>query len=381
MATVKKIDDIVRIYKGKKVETLSDRNNSNAVRYIQIDDLRNDNNLKYTTEDGVHVSQKDVVIAWDGANAGTVGYEISGIIGSTLAKLELKTSEVLPEYLGLFLKSKSQYLRDKSTGATIPHISKYVLTNLQIKIPPLDEQKRIVSEITQASKLREKRKQVIDLMEAYINSVFIETFGDPVTNTKGWDVASLGNIGDIVSGVTKGRKFKNKETIMAPYMRVANVQDGYIDLSEVKEIEVLPSDIEKYKLINGDLLLTEGGDPDKLGRGGIWKGEIEDCIHQNHIFRVRVDKDLVNPEYLSRLIGSERGKRYFLKSAKQTTGIATINMTQLREFPVLMTPIGIQNRFAQIVNDIQAIKQKMLVQSNELENQFKALLQKHFNAN
>ena len=226
--------------------------------------------------------------------------------------------------------------------------------------------------------LRQKRKQAIELLDDYLKSVFLEMFGDPVTNPKQWKIKKLEDIADICSGVTKGRKLDKTKVISVPYMRVANVQDEYIDLKEVKKIEVLPSDIEKYKLKSGDLLLTEGGDPDKLGRGGIWKGQIENCIHQNHIFRVRLDCTFALPEYISAHIGSSYGKRYFIKSAKQTTGIATINSTQLKSFPVLLPELELQNKFSKIVNKSEKIKQKMFTQVEELETQFQALMQKAF---
>ena len=147
-------------------------------------------------------------------------------------------------------------------------------------------------------------------------------------------------------------------------MRVANIQDGHIDLGEVKEIESLETDIEKYALQYGDILLTEGGDPDKLGRGAVWREEVKPCIHQNHIFRVRVDKLKITPEYLSALIGSARGKRYFLRAAKQTTGIASINMTQLKGFPALLPPISLQNKYVNLLRRYE----KHLISTNDLEH-------------
>ena len=113
-------------------------------------------------------------------------------------------------------------------------------------------------------------------------------------------------------------------------MAVLNVQDKKLNLEQIKTILATEDEIEKYKLKNNDLLLTEGGDPDKLGRGTIWRGEIEECIHQNHIFRVRAKDQNLNMEFISWLVSSEYGKKYFLKCAKQTTGIATINKNQLK---------------------------------------------------
>jgi type I restriction enzyme S subunit len=127
------------------------------------------------------------------------------------------------------------------------------------------------------------------------------------------------------------------------------------------------------------LLLTEGGDPDKLGRGSVWKNQIGKCIHQNHIFRVRInDLTELNPCYLSALIGSRYGKSYFLKSAKQTTGIASINSTQLKNFPTVIPPIDLQNQFAAIVEKVDTLKSRYQQSLTDLESLYGALSQKAF---
>jgi type I restriction enzyme S subunit len=109
----------------------------------------------------------------------------------------------------------------------------------------------------------------------------------------------------------------------------------------------------------GDILLTEGGDPDKLGRGAIWRGEIDDCIHQNHIFRVRLHDGGFRPDYVSALLGSAYGKRYFLKAAKQTTGIASINRTQLGHFPVIRAPWKSQEWYSAAVLGARTLRDRL----------------------
>ena len=113
-----------------------------------------------------------------------------------------------------------------------------------------------------------------------------------------------------------------------------------MDLAAIKEIEVPASQVERFSLRNGDVLLTEGGDFDKLGRGSIWNGEIPGCVHQNHVFAVRVfDRAVLLPEFLACEIQSSRAKNYFLSCAKQTTNLASINSSQIRELPVLIPPL------------------------------------------
>jgi type I restriction enzyme S subunit len=139
-----------------------------------------------------------------------------------------------------------------------------------------------------------------------------------------------------------------------PYLRVANVQDGYVDLTEIKTVRVLKHEVRRYLLEPGDVLMTEGGDFDKLGRGTVWRGQITPCLHQNHIFRVRTNRQILLPEFLAAVSSSEWGKRYFLRSSKQTTNLASINSTQLKAFPVLCPPIDVQHRIADVLDAADA---------------------------
>jgi type I restriction enzyme S subunit len=171
----------------------------------------------------------------------------------------------------------------------------------------------------------------------------------------GWQRVPLGEVGEIASGVTLGRRLRGGRTRNVPYLRVANVKDAHLDLSDVYEIEATEEEIENLRLRVGDLLLTEGGDADKLGRGTLWRGELPLCIHQNHIFRVRFDPDRFCPEFIAAEIASPYGKAYFLAHAKQTTGIATINQRVLAGFALIAPPITEQQRIASTLIEQMAI--------------------------
>ena len=174
--------------------------------------------------------------------------------------------------------------------------------------------------------------------------------GTGLLGRENYPIVPLEELCDLCSGITKGRKIDSTVTVEVPYMAVANVQDGSLKLDNVRTIEATPEEIHRYHLMPGDLLLTEGGDPDKLGRGAIWNGEISSCIHQNHIFRARKASEYVDMENLAHLVSSPYGKRYFLRQSKQTTGIASINMGQLKRFPVPLPPLEEQRRIAAILD-------------------------------
>lgn len=173
-----------------------------------------------------------------------------------------------------------------------------------------------------------------------------------------WDIRPLSDLAEVASGITLGRKLSNGGTIEFPYLRVANVQDGYIDTTEIKTIRILPGELSRYALKKGDVLMTEGGDFDKLGRGAIWDGRITTCLHQNHIFRVRCISPVLNPRYLAYLSSSNHGKSYFLSSSKQTTNLASINSTQLKAFPVLLPPVHEQNAIEGAITTYDRMEEK-----------------------
>jgi type I restriction enzyme S subunit len=142
-------------------------------------------------------------------------------------------------------------------------------------------------------------------------------------------------------------------TVPTPYLRVANVQADRLDLSEIKLIDATEDDRQRCRLEIGDLLMTEGGDIDKLGRCAMWRAEVDLCLHQNHLFRVRMGNRVV-PDYARAFMQSDAARGYFLRVAKRTTGIASINKTQLGLLPVWVPPIPLQTAFAEQAQRLEA---------------------------
>jgi len=167
---------------------------------------------------------------------------------------------------------------------------------------------------------------------------------------KGWEWASLASIAQLKGGLTKGQKRKPTDVVReVPYLRVANVQRGYLDLDEVKTIAATEDEIRELQLESGDVLFNEGGDRDKLGRGWVWEGKIAECVHQNHVFRARLFGDVMHPKLLS-WYGNSIGQRYFEDEGKQTTNLASLNMTKLSMLPVPIPPLAEQQR---IVSELE----------------------------
>lgn len=166
---------------------------------------------------------------------------------------------------------------------------------------------------------------------------------------RGWQQVPLNAVAEIRTGLAKG-KTEFRDPVELPYLRVANVQDGRLNLDEIKTISVERNQISRYALRAGDVLLTEGGDFDKLGRGDVWRGQIPNCLHQNHVFAVRPHADKLDSSFLAALTASDYGRNYFLSCAKRSTNLASINATQLKAFPVRMPGLEEQKMIAQVID-------------------------------
>ena len=252
------------------------------------------------------------------------------------------------------------------------------LKEANIKVCGRPKQDQIVGNLDIIECLIATRKQQLQRLDELIKARFVEMFGDMVINPVGWKEHRLDSVAEIVSGITKGRKVNATELYEVPYMAVSNVKDGYIDWTTVKTILATQAEIDQYRLQPYDVLMTEGGDPDKLGRGAIIREPPKDCIHQNHIFRVRLNQQAILPDFMAQYLQHQRAKRYFLGCAKQTTGIASINMTQLSALPVLLPSLDTQKAFTAFVSQVDKSKLSIQASLAQLETLKQSLMQNYF---
>lgn len=376
-----KLGELVDIRKGTKLTEVDNLEDDNAIRMIMIEDLRNDDKIKYVirNEKNVVVNPKDTIIAWDGANAGLVGFDLEGAIGSTLARLSLKNEKVYPNYFGLYLQSKFREIRDNCTGATIPHVNRNYLVKMKIPLPPINIQKQIVEVLDEAQSIIDNRKDQIKLLDDLIESIFYNMFGDPVKNDKGWEVDFLkNNIHNIDSGWSPNCNSNQAPVDKWGILKLSAVTGKIYNSSKNKELPEGIEPKEQNEVKVGDLLITRKNTPDLVGDSCYIFETRNKLMLPDTIFRINT-KDTINKLFLLFLLNNKTYK-YRIKglASGSAKSMSNISKEKLKKIEILFPPIQLQNQFAAKVEVIQKQKQLLEDSLKLLEDNYNNLMQRAF---
>lgn len=259
------------------------------------------------------------------------------------------------EALRTDMAAGEMFTRCRGMGIAFLRLNSSDFLDVRIALPPENEVHAIAAfldrETGKIDALVEAQTRLIELLKEKRQAVISHavTKGlDPAAPMKDsgvewlgqvpahWRISKLKFVARIQTGVAKGKTYEQGDTCVVPYLRVANVQDGWIDLTDVATIELPAADVDRYRLRAGDVLMNEGGDFDKLGRGAVWDGAIDPCVHQNHVFSVR--PVAVSPEWLDLTTSSDAAQFFFMRRSKQSTNLASISSTSVMELPILVPP-------------------------------------------
>ena len=294
-----------------------------------------------------------LMITCRGATCGNVHISepMSYINGNAMALDDMDSSAVDLKYLYYFFLKRG--FDDVISGSAQPQITGQGLTKVEIPLPPLPEQKRIATILDKADAIRRKRQQAIQLADEFLRAVFLDMFGDPVTNPKGWEVRPVGEIcGCIVPGRDKPKSFTGSTpwitTNELNHLGVTTKNEKFIGLSEDEISEV------KAKVVPaGSVLMTCVGDLGVVSIAG------DDMVinQQLHAF---LSSDFVTPSFLSYALSWQKG--YMLRMATSTT-VPYMNKTVCNSVPVVLPPTSLQERFEKIVDKVTESKAVMAVDS------------------
>ncbi len=358
-----KVKHCTRFQVGWTPPTKNSQNFIGSNVWVNISDM----NVSVLTDSAKHISDTAVSEAsMQVTPSGSLLFSFKLSVGNVaFAGRDLYTNEAIASFLKDEAGSPLRFLyyalplyvlqnaSENIYGAKI--LNQELIKNAAICTPPHKDCNTIAAfldhETVKIDRLIEKQEKLIKLLKEKRQAVIshavtkglnpdapmkdsgVEWLGEVPEH---WGVKRLKHIASLQSGIAKGKDLSKVESITVPYLRVANVQDGYVNLEDVAEIDIQPHELERYLLKEGDVLMNEGGDNDKLGRGTVWNGKVAPCIHQNHVFAIR--PHAVEPEWLACVTRASSTKFYFFSKSKQSTNLASISATNILETPVTVPP-------------------------------------------
>lgn len=323
----------------------------------------------------------DVVIAWDGANAGLVSYNLEGFIGSTLSILRPVSNAFHTAYLSRFLQSKFKYLQANATGATIPHISKDAMELLQLPLPSIPEQRRIAAMLEQADRLCRTRRYALDLADYFRPAAFLEMFGDPASNDRGHPLQTVEELFPTGREGSKcgpfGSALRNEEYTSAgiPVWTMENIAGG--EFCEEGSLYISPAkydELRSYTVQNGDILISRAG---TVGRMAILATKHERSIIHSNLVRLTLDPQRCLPLYFTILMkhfGSAIGR---LKRGAEDA-YSFMNTGRISELRIPVPPLTLQRRFAALVAEHERLRAMQREALRQAEHLFQTLLHDAF---
>ncbi|MBW4521273.1 MAG: restriction endonuclease subunit S [Scytolyngbya sp. HA4215-MV1] len=302
--------------------------------------------------------------------------DFRGVCSADMYPLTVNSEVLDPHFLTWLLISDefTSYADAQSRRARMPKLNREQLFDWDVLLPPLSEQQQIVTILNQQMAAVEQARAATltqlaaakALPAAYLRQVF----DSPEAQT--WKRKKLGDIALVSGGIQKTPN-RSPHSFHRPYLTVRNVQRGWLDLSVIERFEITDLELERCRLECGDLLIVEGnGSIDQIGRNAIYRGELGECIHQNHLIRVRLDQTKENPDFLSLYLNSELGKIQMIQKAMTTTGLHTLSVSKVQQLAIPVVSLEKQNRI------ISHIKEKLTVATSlakSLEDQLDEIAQ------
>lgn len=375
---LREVADVVRGVTYRKTQA-RDRGATGYVPLLRATNIGNSLDLAigliYVPESVVKGKQRlqpwDIVLASSSGSLSVVGksaplpHAWDGTFGAFCAVIR-SSPRIDARYLSLYLRSHAVRSRwsEAARGTNINNLKRGDLDETPVPVPSLDEQRHIVDLLedhlsrldaadrwlsVSLAKLKALRERTIlhALTAADASARVAPSLAEVGTDDGvvpslpvGWSWARLGDVAHVVGGVTKdSKKQSDPSFIEVPYLRVANVQRGHLNVETVTRIRVNPAKAKALTLEHGDVLLNEGGDRDKLARGWVWEGQVEDCIHQNHVFRARLHEDRLDPYFLSWTTNSFGGP-WAERNGKQSVNLASISLSMVKKMPVIVPAAG-----------------------------------------
>jgi type I restriction enzyme S subunit len=279
------------------------------------------------------------------------------------------------KFILYFLRTIENKLANQGRGSTFSAITQSELKEISIPFPSLPIQKQIAEILEKADQAKQKRKEANKLTEQFLQSAFIEMFGDPVKNPKRWNTEQIGNT--IKYSEYGTSKKSNKVGSGYPILSMSNITyDGRIDLTNISYVELNKNEFSKLRLIHGDVIFNRTNSTELIGKTAYWDKEL-DFVIASYLVKLQL-KPTHNPIWFSYLLNTKYFKNLFALKCKKAVNQSNISPTLLKEFTMYSPPLPLQQQFADLVQKTEALKEKQKKSEIGLENLFNILMQKAF---
>lgn len=332
----------------------------------------------------------DIAICMSSGSPAVVGKSallsgtFEGSVGAFCAILRPNPDRVVPEYLSYFLRSERfRGWTRQSSGSAIKNVRKSELEAFALHLPDLDEQRRVVDLLARAEGIVRLRREALQKATELIPAIFIDMFGDPATNSKGWPVVSMGElVGEFRYGTSQ-----KSGPVGVPVLRIPNVVDGAMDLRQVKFVSLTQAEHNRLRLMDGDLLFVRtNGNPDFVGRCSVYESKVlsatgfdgSECVYASYLIRARLADSRVSPAHLQAFLSSRRGRQLLRERAKTSAGQFNLNIEGLRSLPVPVAPRVLQDAFCRRAQGVDAISKQQAEALSKAPATFDALLFRAF---
>ena len=337
-------------------------------------DVVNYYDKKYSTK--YEINNGDVLISWS-ASLGVYEWKKGkALLNQHIFKVVFDKLVLDKRFFVFVIAEKLREMSSLVHGSTMKHITKKYFDRIEIQLPPLESQKKIATALDSDNALIEKRKEQIEKLDLLIKSQFIEMFGDPVTNPKGWEKKQLSKL---IVHANNGMARRGNDIDGDIVLRLVELQDGFLDYSKPNRILLSEFEKKRYLLFKNDFLFARvNGNPDYVGRCAVFHDIGEDVYYNDHIIRVRFDDSQLQGCFVSTLLNSQYGKRQMRSKIKTSAGQYTISQDGIGAIEIICPPLSLQTQFAKFVEKVEA--QKALLQKSlaDMEQNYQSFMQKCF---
>ncbi|SBT08732.1 Restriction modification system DNA specificity domain protein [Candidatus Accumulibacter aalborgensis] len=371
--------DLYYLAKGHKAADVSNIPIAGYDRYIQIDDLRTNSNIKFAYDPrGTRVLPNDICIAWDGANAGTVAYSLSGLIGSTIARLRPREEKAIhTPFVGRFLQEKFNFLNEGSTGATIPHISKDRLMGLIVPFPEVSEQRRIAAILDKADAIRRKRRESIRLADDLVRGAVLILLGEAPDHRISIDNLLADQPNSIRTGPFGSQLLHSEFTESGiPVLGIDNAVTNRFRWAERRYVsEEKYKELSRYTVLPGDVIITIMG---TTGRVCVAPDDLARCISTKHLCTMTTNRDKILPEYLWASLLWDSAVR--AQAAREGKGaiMEGWNMGIVRSLLIKVPTMSEQRRFVAFLKTVDVLREKLVCDAQNSDGLFTSLSHQAF---